>query len=258
MSSSTHFSFASGTAPYPPVKPPWLRPVVTAIVIAVHAFVAWVTLVTSVQLFHAIDVTLVPSGDPLGWQEQEADDQPPPPEEVELPDLAMPAPLILSPDAPVKEEIVKPKTHVVPKRERPRSGRIPNGARRGAARLACPRDERRRAAAWTTPRCSPSRSGDTRRPRRPSAPERRASNFTSTPTARLSESPPRDPVRRMQRSRVALSHPFMRHRRRAVPSSASRILYLTDQIGSSRQLPEVVIRGRAHKRVAIQFNSAAL
>ncbi len=71
---------------------------------------------TSVQLFHAIDVTLVPSGDPLGLEEQEADDQPPPPEEVELPDLAMPAPEILTPDAPVKEEIVKPKTHVAQKR----------------------------------------------------------------------------------------------------------------------------------------------
>jgi periplasmic protein TonB len=115
MSSSTHFSFASGTVPYSPVKPRWLRPVVTAIVIAVHAVVAWVMVVTSVQLFHAIDVTLVPSGDPLGLEEQEADDQPPP-EEVELPDLAMPAPMILSPDAPVKEEIVKPKTHVVEKR----------------------------------------------------------------------------------------------------------------------------------------------
>ena len=98
------------------MKPPWLRPVVTAVVIAVHAFVAWITVVTSVQLFHAIDVTLVPSGDPLGLEEQEADDQPPPPEEVELPDLAMPAPKILSPDAPVKEEIVKPKRRVVEKR----------------------------------------------------------------------------------------------------------------------------------------------
>lgn len=116
MSSSAHFSFESRTAPYPPVKPPWLRPVATAIVIAVHVFVGWVTLVTSVQLFHAIDVTLVPSGDPLGFEAQEEDDQPPPPEEVEPPDLAMPAPLILSPDAPVKEEIVKPKPHVVEKR----------------------------------------------------------------------------------------------------------------------------------------------
>jgi protein TonB len=132
MSSSTHLSFASGTAPYPRVKPPWLRPVVTAVVIAVHAFVAWTMVVTSVQLFHAIDVTLVPSGDPLGLEEQEADDQPPPPEEVELPDLAMPAPLILSPDAPVKEEIVKPKTHVVEKRaaaERANSEQRPPGRR---------------------------------------------------------------------------------------------------------------------------------
>ncbi len=116
MSSSTQFFFEGATVSYPPVKPPWLRPAVTAIVIAVHVFVAWITLVTSVPLFHAIDVMLVPSGDPLGLEEQEADDQPPPPEEVELPDLAMPAPLILSPDAPVKEEIVKPKTHVAEKR----------------------------------------------------------------------------------------------------------------------------------------------
>ncbi len=89
--------------------------------------------VTSVQLFHAIDVTLVPSGDPLGLEEQEADDQPPPPpEEVELPDLAIPAPLILSPDAPVKEEIAEPKTHVAQKRtavERANSERRAPGRR---------------------------------------------------------------------------------------------------------------------------------
>ncbi len=101
------------------MKPPWLRSVVTILIIAVHAFVAWITLVTSVPLFQPIDVTLVPSGEPLGLEEQEADDQPLPPEEVELPDLAMPAPLILSPDAPVKEEIVKPKTHVVEKPKTP-------------------------------------------------------------------------------------------------------------------------------------------
>ena len=144
------------------MKPPWLRSVVTILIIAVHAFVAWITLVTSVPLFQPIDVTLVPSGEPLGLEEQEADDQPLPPEEVELPDLAMPAPLILSPDAPVKEEIVKPKTHVVEKPKTPVAEK-PNThvvekraaaeranserARLGAERLACPKDERRRAAA---------------------------------------------------------------------------------------------------------------
>ncbi len=119
MSSSTQFFFEGATVSFPPVKPPWLRSVVTILIIAVHAFVAWITLVTSVPLFQPIDVTLVPSGEPLGLEEQEADDQPPPPEEVELPDLAVPAPLILSPDAPVKEEIVKPKTHVVEKPKTP-------------------------------------------------------------------------------------------------------------------------------------------
>ena len=115
MSSSAQFYFEGATVSYPPVQPPWLRPVATAIVIAVHAFVVWITLVTSVPLFHPIDVTLVPSGSPLGLEEQEADNQPP--EEVEQPELAMPAPMIMSPDAPVEEEIVKPKRHVVEKRE---------------------------------------------------------------------------------------------------------------------------------------------
>jgi len=112
MSSSAQFSFEGATVSYPSVKPPWLRPVVTTVVIAVHVFVAWVTLVFSVPLFHAIDVTLVPSGSPFGLEEQEADEQPPSPEEVEQSELAMPAPVIMSPDAPVKEEIVKPKKHV--------------------------------------------------------------------------------------------------------------------------------------------------
>ena len=77
MSSSTQFFFEGATVSYPPVKPPWLRSVATAVVIAVHAFVAWITLVTSVPLFHPIDVTLVPSGSPLGLEEQEADDSRP-------------------------------------------------------------------------------------------------------------------------------------------------------------------------------------
>ncbi len=115
MSSSAQFSFEGATASYPPVQPPWLRPAVTILIIAVHFLVAWITLVTSAPLFQPIDVTLVPSGSPLGLEEQEADNQPP--EEVEQPELALPAPMILSPDAPVKEEIVKPERHVVEKRE---------------------------------------------------------------------------------------------------------------------------------------------
>ena len=119
MSSSTQFYFDGATVSYPPVKPPWLRPGATAVVIAVHAFVAWITLVTSAPLYHQIDVTLVPSGSPFGLEEQEADEQPPPPEEAEQSELAMPAPMIMSPDAPVKEEIVKPKKHVVAKPKAP-------------------------------------------------------------------------------------------------------------------------------------------
>ena len=148
MSSSAQFYFEGATVSYPPVKPPWLRPVATAIVIAVHAFVAWITLVTSVPLFHPIDVTLVPSGSPLGLEEQEADEQPPP-EEVEQPELAMPAPMIMSPDAPVKEEIVKPKRHVVEKR-----------------RNAC---RRKAQNAWVEKRAAAERANSERR-----APGRRA------------------------------------------------------------------------------------
>ncbi|MGA8171331.1 MAG: hypothetical protein WB816_10975 [Methylocystis sp.] len=116
MSSSTHFSFARETAPHPPVKPPWLRPLATAVVVIVHVLIAWLTIVVSVPLFHAIDVTLVPSGDPFGSFKQQTDDQPPPPKDVEQPDLAMPAPMIMSPDAPVNEEIAEPKARVVDKR----------------------------------------------------------------------------------------------------------------------------------------------
>ena len=45
MSSSAQFYFEGATVSYPPVQPQWLRPVATAIVIAVHAFVVWITLV---------------------------------------------------------------------------------------------------------------------------------------------------------------------------------------------------------------------
>ena len=283
MSSSTQFFFEGATVSYPPVKPPWLRPGATAVVIAVHAFVAWLTLVTSAPLYHQIDVTLVPSGSPLGLEEQEADNQPP--EEVEQPALAMPAPMIMSPDAPVKEEIVKPKKHVVPKgmlskcakrmspkspkrmrskRERPRRGRIRSSARRGAERLACPRDERRRAAAWTTPRCWPSRSGGTRRARRPSAPARRASNFMSTPTEALSESPPRDPIPRSRRWRVASSPPFTRRRRREVRSTAFKILSSTDRTGRAAaadarlksRLSTLIVRLNAGAPACVAFLSS--
>ena len=65
----------------------------------------------------------------------------------------MPAPMVMSPDAPVEEEIVKPKGHVVEKREthvaekpkahevereRPRRGRIRSSARRGRGALGLP------------------------------------------------------------------------------------------------------------------------
>jgi hypothetical protein len=69
MSSSTHIAFGHETALYPPVKPPWLRPAATAFVVAVHVAVAGLLIVTSVPLFHAIDVMLVPSGDPFGSEE---------------------------------------------------------------------------------------------------------------------------------------------------------------------------------------------
>ncbi len=141
MSSSTHVFFGRETASYPPVKPPWLRPVATAFVVAMHVAVAGLLIVTSVPLFHAIDVTLVPSGDPFGLQEQEADETPPPPEDVEQPDLAIPAPMIMSPDSPLKEAIAEPKSHAVEKRtalaraksEQAAQGRRPLGLPEGRA-----------------------------------------------------------------------------------------------------------------------------
>ncbi len=141
MSSSTHIAFGHETALYPPVKPPWLRPAATAFVVAVHVAVAGLLIVTSVPLFHAIDVMLVPSGDPFGSEVQKADDTPPPREAVEQPDLAMPAPMIMSPEAPVKEAIAEPKTRAVEKRtalagaksERAAQGRRPLGLPEGRA-----------------------------------------------------------------------------------------------------------------------------
>jgi protein TonB len=107
MSATTHVSFEPRPLSFPGVKPRWLRPIAIAAAISLHAFVAWYSLRPGAQHFTAIDVTLVPSGDPHGWLdgefgEQDAADALPPPlmaEEDEQSDIAAVPPAIMSPEA---------------------------------------------------------------------------------------------------------------------------------------------------------------
>jgi protein TonB len=120
MSDAIVLPLEAEDAIYPSVKPPWLPPVATVFVIAMHAAVALISVLAPTPVYHVIDATLVPYGDPFGSlegpfgvQEQATDEEEtPPPEPAEAsdePDLAIPPPMIVSPDAlpdpTVKHEI---------------------------------------------------------------------------------------------------------------------------------------------------------
>jgi protein TonB len=98
---------------FPPVKPKWLRPVVTTTVVLAHVGVAaflGLASPTPVPSLDAIDTELVPEGDYVEQQEiMQAEDVPPEP--VEEAELAMPLPQVIAPDAPPlpakREEVQK-------------------------------------------------------------------------------------------------------------------------------------------------------
>jgi protein TonB len=108
----------------PPVKPAWLRPASVAGVIVAHAAVGWLLLrlaIPSIASLDAISMELVPQGDFFESQEvNAADEEPPPPEEIETPDLAIPPPQVMAPEAPAlpqQKEIVEKKKKVVEKKK---------------------------------------------------------------------------------------------------------------------------------------------
>ena len=111
-----------GTAPggVPPIKPAWLRPAALVAVVAAHAIVAWLSLaviIPSVTALDSIGVDLAPEGDFFESEEVAETEDTPPPEQAEQPDLAIPPPMVMAPDAPPlpakREAVEKLKKKVV-------------------------------------------------------------------------------------------------------------------------------------------------
>jgi protein TonB len=106
--------------PEPSVKPTWLRPAAISVVVACHLTVAWLLMAVALPTISALDsisMELVPEGDFFEAEEvSAAEDQPPPPEEVQEVE-AIPPPEVMSPEAPplpvAKKEVVEAKKKVV-------------------------------------------------------------------------------------------------------------------------------------------------
>ncbi len=95
-----------------PVKPPWLRSVTTAAVIAAHVLVfgilAYSAKPNAISL-NSVSMDLVSEGDFFEQEEVAEADDTPPPEAVEEPEIALPPPVVMAPDAvplPAKKEDV--------------------------------------------------------------------------------------------------------------------------------------------------------
>jgi protein TonB len=116
-----------------------------------HAAVALISVMTPAPVYHVIDATLVPYGDPFGSLEgpfgsedpATAEEESPPPEPAETndePDLAILPPTIMSPDAlpdpTVKDDIERKKAVVRDRafvRHAPREGGARSGSQLGGA-----------------------------------------------------------------------------------------------------------------------------
>jgi periplasmic protein TonB len=103
----------------PSVKPRWLGPVATVAVVLAHVSVAALLMHAAVEKYvplESVSMDLIPEGDLFESQQQEAQDDTPPPEEIEQPDVGLPPPMVMTPDAPplpAKKEVVEPKKRVV-------------------------------------------------------------------------------------------------------------------------------------------------
>jgi periplasmic protein TonB len=105
---------------FPPVKPPWLTPVTTVVVILAHIGVAAFFTASMIEkpspLDNGLSVDLIPEGDTIESEQQEAMEiSEPQPEEAQEEELAVPPPLLMAPDPvqlPQKQETVEPQKHV--------------------------------------------------------------------------------------------------------------------------------------------------
>ncbi len=86
----------------PRVNPPWLRPTAIAAIVAVHLAVFGAFLLApppkSISL-DSLTMDLVQEGDFIEQEEQSAAEDTPPPVAMEQPDLALPPPVVMAPDA---------------------------------------------------------------------------------------------------------------------------------------------------------------
>jgi protein TonB len=86
----------------PPVNPPWLRPLAITAIVAAHLAVFGAFLLApppkSISL-DSLTMDLVQEGDFIEQQEVSAAEDTPPPVAVEQPDLALPPPVVMAPDA---------------------------------------------------------------------------------------------------------------------------------------------------------------
>jgi protein TonB len=86
----------------PPVNPPWLRPLAITAIVAAHLAVFGAFLLApppkSISL-DSLTMDLVQEGDFIEQQEVSAAEDTPPPVAVEQPELALPPPVVMAPDA---------------------------------------------------------------------------------------------------------------------------------------------------------------
>ena len=86
----------------PPIKPPWLRPAAITAIVAAHVAVFAALMYTAVPKVISLDsisMDLVQEGDFFEQQEVSAAEDTPPPETVEEPEIALPPPMVMAPDA---------------------------------------------------------------------------------------------------------------------------------------------------------------
>jgi protein TonB len=86
----------------PPVNPPWLRPLAIAAIVAAHLAVFGAFLLAPAPKSISLDsltMDLVQEGDFIEQQEVSAAEDTPPPVAVEQPEVALPPPVVMAPDA---------------------------------------------------------------------------------------------------------------------------------------------------------------
>jgi protein TonB len=116
---------ASGEPNFPPVKPRWLGPATTVAVALAHAGIAFFLMTVAIEKvtpLESVTMDLVPEGDMFESEQVEATDEVVPPEEMEQPDLAIPLPEVMTPDAtpiPLKKEVEKKRVVVEQKQVAP-------------------------------------------------------------------------------------------------------------------------------------------